>query len=465
MGLVDFAPTVVRSPSELGDVPDEAPLKLAGRVVGHRDGALIVADAWSHCLVRLPELEPPGGDLSDSNEPSSVPEGAWLVAFGTLRGGTLFASSYETFAGRPPTATSEHGRLAFSGRARALRARATATRVIREYFRQEGFVEVETPSLVPCPGLDTHVHSLGSVTRSDGAVDWLITSPELHLKRLVVGGMPRVYEIARCFRDEELGVHHEPEFTLVEWYRAFAGPSEVLADTEQLVARTVTALRGRPELSLPIAAVPNSTSTGTPGTSGPNTGAPNTGTPNTGTPSTGTPSTARRTIDVTPPFERLTVRQAFEKYARVRDAVALARDDETRYYEILVGEVEPALREERRPVFLTHYPLSQASLARVSAEDPTVAERFELYVAGLELCNGFAELTDPVEQRRRFEVERERRRRAGEPCYPLDERFLAALVEGMPPTTGNALGLDRLVLLATGVSELGLVQAFPAADR
>jgi lysyl-tRNA synthetase class 2 len=393
-------------------------VRLAGRVVALTEDGVVLADAWHHCPVTLPQ-DARGG----------LGEGCWLLVEGELAGGGITGRVLACFAGQAAGALGEQGRLAFTGRAQALLAREAVTRAVRAYFVEQGFLEVQTPSLVPCPGLDAHVHSLGSVERAAGERDWLITSPELHLKRLVVGGMPRVFELARCYRAEELGARHEPEFTLVEWYRAFATAEDVMADTEQLVARAAEAVGGARRLRL---------------TEG---------------------RGAAREIDVTPPFDRVTVRQAFARYAGVPDAVLLANEDPDRYFELLVGEVEPALAAEARPVFLTEYPLSQASLARVCPHDPTVAERFELYVGGLELCNGFGELTDPAEQRRRFEAEQSRRRAAGEPVYPLDERFLAALEEGLPPTAGNALGLDRLVLLAAGVPHLGLVQAFPSVDR
>ncbi|HSU39100.1 MAG TPA: amino acid--tRNA ligase-related protein, partial [Polyangiaceae bacterium] len=245
---------------------------------------------------------------------------------------------------------------------------------------------------------------------------------ELALKRLLVGGLPRIFELARVLRADEQGPLHEPEFTLLEWYRAFAGFEAVLADTERLVARVARRVRGRAELVLPDG----------------------------------------RRVDARPPFERLSVREAFRRHAGVADAAALAADDESRYFELLVGRVEPALERLTRPVFLLDYPLSQAALARPSPRDPSVAERFELYAGGVELSNGYGELTDPVEQARRFRAERRARRAAGRPTYPTDERFLAALREGMPPSSGNALGVDRLVMLVTGAKSIAEIVAFPA---
>jgi lysyl-tRNA synthetase class 2 len=250
---------------------------------------------------------------------------------------------------------------------------------------------------------------------------YLITSPELAMKRLLVGGLPRVFQLARVLRADEQGPLHEPEFTLLEWYRAFSGYDAVLADTEALLVHLAKRLRGRAELVTP----------------------------------------AGRKLSLRRPFPRVSVREAFRRYANVRDAAELAARDENRYFELLVARVEPALAALERPVFLLDYPVSQAALARPSPRDPTVAERFELYAGGIELSNGYGELTDPVEQARRFQAERAARRAAKRPVYPVDRRFLAALREGMPPASGNALGVDRLVLLLTGAASVADVIAFP----
>jgi lysyl-tRNA synthetase class 2 len=207
---------------------------------------------------------------------------------------------------------------------------------------------------------------------------------------------------------------------MLEWYRAFSGMLDVLADTEQVVASVVRELRGTRSVQIRGASV-----------------------------------------DVTPPFERVTVREAFKDYAGVADAADLAASDPDRYFDVLVGSVEPGLARLPRAVALTEFPITQAALARPCPHDPTVAERFEVYVGGVELCNGFGELTDPIEQRRRFEREYERRRRTGAPLHPIDEPFLAALAEGLPPSGGNALGFDRLVALALSAEKLQDVIAFP----
>ena len=168
-------------------------------------------------------------------------------------------------------------------------------------------------------------------------------------------------------------------------------------------------------------------------------------------------------VNLAEPFERITVAEAFARFANVEGdaAIAMASEDEDRFFRLLVDEVEPALSRLGKPVFLTDYPAPFASLARLSPKDPRVAERFELYVGPLEVCNGFGELTDPVEQRERFVRDQAHRREQGKAVYPLDERFLAALAEGMPPSTGNALGVDRLVALGLGARSIGDVTSFP----
>jgi lysyl-tRNA synthetase class 2 len=264
------------------------------------------------------------------------------------------------------------------------------------------------------PGLDLHVDAIAA----EGG--FLVTSPEHHMKRLLVGGMPRIFQLCHASRAGELGAMHEPEFAMLEWYRAFSGQDAVIADTEALVRRVAVALSGKPEIVLP----------------------------------------SGRRIALGAAFERITVREAFRRWAGVRDATRLADD---RFFELLVSAVEPALAALSRPVFLCEYPLAHASLARKKPGDPRVAERFELYLGGVELCNGFGELTDAREQRRRFERDRAARRRLHRPIYELDEKLLAALVEGMPPSGGNALGVDRLIALARGRAEIAAVMPFPAA--
>jgi lysyl-tRNA synthetase class 2 len=288
----------------------------------------------------------------------------------------------------------------------AERARALAS--ARAFFASRGYVEVETPVLVPSPGLDLHLDAFPV-----GASRFLSTSPEYQMKRLLVDGHARIFQITRAFRADEIGERHNPEFTILEFYRTHAGADAVMRDTEQLVARITGGLV----------------------------------------------RLGARAIDLRPPFARMTVSEAFRQFARA-DALDLAETDEDRYFRTLVDTVEPALAALDVGVFLTEYPATQASLARKKPGNPRVAERFELYVAGVELCNGFGELTDATEQRARFEQDRAERKKRGKPVYPVDERFLEALGRGMPESGGNAIGFDRLVALTCGTTKIEDVMAF-----
>lgn len=296
-----------------------------------------------------------------------------------------------------------------------LERRAELVRVVRDFFEARSFLEVETPTLVPSPGLDLHLDAFAV-----GTDRFLSTSPEYQMKRLLGAGYARIFQIAKAFRNNERGSRHNPEFTILEWYRAYAQVDDVMRDTEQLVARVTG---GRVTLG-------------------------------------------GRDVGCTPPFARMTVCEAFDRFAGTRpDAtLGMAERDEDAFFRLLVDRVEPALGALDHAVFLTDYPAPQASLARKKLDDPRVAERFELYLAGVELCNGFGELTDPVEQRARFERDRAERAAKGLPVYPIDAKFLGALERGMPPSAGNALGVDRLVALACGTTEIAEVMAFADED-
>ena len=228
--------------------------------------------------------------------------------------------------------------------------------------------------------------------------DWFLrASPELQMKKLLAAGMERIYQIGPCFRAGEKGRRHSPEFTMLEWYRANADYLDIARDAEELLAEI---LRPRRSAALP----------------------------------------------------RVTVREAYLRWAGW-DPVETW--DQDRFDFDMATKIEPNLPKE--PLFLTDYPAPAASLARLKSDDPRVAERWELYVNGIELANAFTELVDPVEQRRRFELAREERRALGEADYPLDEEFLDALAR-MPPSGGVALGVDRLVMLACGASSIADVQ-------
>jgi lysyl-tRNA synthetase class 2 len=305
-----------------------------------------------------------------------------------------------------------------------LSARAQALAAVRAFFAARGFVEVETPLLVPSPGLEIH---LDAVPAGEG---WLITSPEYQMKRLLAGGFERIYQVCKCFRGGEAGPHHASEFTMIEWYRAFADLDAIARDTQELVA----AVCG------------------------------------------GVARVGGRELDVTPPWPRITVANAMadhagveltggetaaELVAKVRDAGIDVADgtawDDT-FFAAFLARVEPALAALDRPIFVEDWPAPLAALAR--RKDPHTAARFEAYVGGIELANAFGELTDADEQRARFEDDLRIRRERNLAIYPIDDKLLAALAEGLPPSAGIALGFDRLVMLATGSPSIDGVLAF-----
>ena len=327
-----------------------------------------------------------------------------------------------------------------------LMARGAIARAVRAWFDEQGFAEVETAILQVSPGNETHLHAPRTeLTGGDGtrATRYLRTSPEFAAKKLLAAGEAKIFEFARVFRDRERGDLHLPEFTMLEWYRADASYDAVMADTVVVIAHAAQA-------------------TGI-----------------------GRFSFRGRTADPFAEPELLTVAQAFERFAEIdllatisngegdRAALAAAAgvrvrvtDDDTWsdiFSKLLVEHVEPNLGQGRLTV-LFEYPAPEAALARTKAADPRVAERFEVYACGVELANGFGELTDAAEQRRRFAADMdEKERRYGE-RYPLDEDFLAA-VAAMPPSSGVALGFDRLVMLASGALRVDQVVWTPPAGE
>ncbi len=317
-----------------------------------------------------------------------------------------------------------------------LETRGRIVEAIRAFFAAEGFVEVETPILQRSPGNEVHLSAFATErVAPDGARDrlYLHTSPEFSCKKLVAGGIPKLFTLARVFRNGERGRLHHPEFTMLEWYRAEA-PYETLIDDCAALVRAAAAAAGAARLGFDGHAV-----------------------------------------DPAAPVVRVTVAEVCRRHgidllatladpdrpdrdglaAMARAAgVRVAADDAWSdvFTRILVEKVEPSL-DPGRLTALTEYPAPEAALARRKPGDPRVAERFELFACGVELANAFGELTDADEQRRRFLADMdEKERRYGE-RHPIDEDLLAA-VAAMPPTAGIALGLDRLVMLATGARRI-----------
>lgn len=326
------------------------------------------------------------------------------------------------------------------------RARARLQGALRTHLGSRGFDEVETPCLVPAPGMEPHIRAFEApfVPEAGGAPRtlWLHSSPEYAMKRLLADGFERIFQFARVFRNGEVSATHNPEFTMLEMYRAGTDHTGIMEDLELAVEAGARALQ----------------------------------------PAGGTRAAWRgHFVDWSAPFDRVRVADAFgaagvdlESCAgdagRLREAARARGIDagpdgegfDDAFFRIFLHAVEPGLGLSR-PVYLTDWPASMAALARIRPDDPRWAQRFELYAAGLELANGFAELNDAAEQRRRLEEERELRRRMGRPVYPLDERFLEA-VGRMPDAGGVALGLDRLLMLLTGAERIRDVLLFPAED-
>ena len=325
-----------------------------------------------------------------------------------------------------------------------LLARSAIIKAVRGWFDEQGFAEVETAILQVSPGNETHLHAPRTELVGAGgtrATRYLRTSPEFACKKLLAAGERKIFEFARVFRDRERGALHLPEFTMLEWYRADASYDAVMADSVVVIAHAAQA-------------------TGI-----------------------GQFSFRGRFADPFAEPELLTVAAAFERFAAIdllativdgegdRARLAEAAKEKVRitcddtwsdiFSKVLVEHVEPNLGQGRLTV-LFEYPVPEAALARAKASDPRVAERFEIYACGVELANGFGELTDAPEQRRRFtQAMDEKQRRYGE-RYPLDEDFLDA-VEEMPEASGVALGFDRLVMLASGALKIDQVVWTPPA--
>lgn len=297
-------------------------------------------------------------------------------------------------------------------RKRALYRRAQIIQSIREFFIKGGFLEVETPFRIPAPAPESHIEAYE-------AEGWFLhTSPELCMKRLLAAGYERIFQVCRCWRHGERGERHLPEFTMLEWYRAEADYRQLMADCEGLLGCIAEKLElGR------------------------------------------TVRVGDRKVSLQPPWERLTVREAFDRYGTMSMDDALAADQ---FDDLMVRDIEPNLGWDA-PVFLHDYPRVHASLARTKKDDPTVAERFELYLGGLELANGFSELTDADEQRTRFEEEMATRARLSRKAYSMPEKFLAEL-ESMPESAGIALGVDRLVMVLLDLYRIDDVVTFTPED-
>ena len=295
-----------------------------------------------------------------------------------------------------------------AGRRKTLRQRALILREIKRFFVESAYLEIETPYRVPAPAPESHIDAISSG-------DWYLqTSPELCMKRLMAAGYEKIFQICRCWREGERGSRHLPEFTMLEWYRAGCDYQGLMKECEEMIRRVAASVGAGERLVY-----------------------------------------LDREIDLKGPWERISVKKAFERYSTVTTGEALLRDT---FDEVMVRDIEPRLGAGR-PTFIYDYPAERRALARLKEEDPTEAERFELYIGGLELANGFSELVDPQEQRSHFQEENDYRVSMGRAAYAISERFLEEL-GNMPPSAGIALGVDRLVMVFTDARRIDDVVAF-----
>ncbi|BDY06578.1 elongation factor P--(R)-beta-lysine ligase [Ferrimonas sp. YFM] len=308
-----------------------------------------------------------------------------------------------------------------------LRQRARLMASIRQFFAQRDVMEVDTPALSRAATTDLHLHSFDTRFVGPGAADgvplYLMTSPEFHMKRLLCAGSGAIYQLCKSFRNEEAGRHHNPEFTMLEWYRPGFDHHQLMDEMAQLLQVVLNCAEP----------------------------------------------------------ERLTYQQAFVQVTGLDplaadlealkfccrehglgDIADIEEDVDTLLQLLFSMVVEPVIGQER-PCFVFDFPASQAALARISPSDKRVAERFEVYFKGIELANGFHELSDADEQLRRFELDNSKRTLAGLPERPIDHRLIRALAAGLPDCAGVALGVDRLIMLALGENHIDAVTAFPVS--
>lgn len=279
---------------------------------------------------------------------------------------------------------------------------------MRGHFAALDYTEVETPVLVATPALEDYIDAVAACP------GYLRTSPELHMKRLMAQGLERIYQLGSCFRAGEHGLRHRVEFTMLEWYHAQLDYVQLRDHTTALLRAAAEAVWGQAQGTL-----------------------------------------AGQPFDFGGEPEVITVHEA---YARFAGESPEAADAAGRFDELMVSQIEPQLGRGR-PTFLVDYPIAHGALARAKADDPSLAERWELYLGGIEIANAYGELIDPAEQRRRFLATADLRRRDGRPVYPLDDAFLAAM-PALPPMAGCALGLDRLLMALVGADDIAAVRAF-----
>lgn len=286
--------------------------------------------------------------------------------------------------------------------------RARIIQAVRKFFIDQDYLEVETPCRIPAPAPEVHIDALASG-------DWFLqTSPELCMKQLLAAGYHRIFQICKCFRRKERGRRHLPEMTLLEWYTVGHDYMDMMDQCQDLV-RFVAQQTGLGNVLV----------------------------------------YQDQSIDLKNPWDRMTVAEAFDTFATTSLQTALS---DNCFDEKMTVEIEPHLGRQK-PLFLYDYPASGSALAKLKPSDQNLAERFELYIGSLELCNAFSELIDSMEQKERFEYEQNIRKLSGKQVYPMPDNFLDAL-KNMPEAAGNALGIDRLVMLFADTDKIDEVVAF-----
>ncbi|MCX6705039.1 MAG: EF-P lysine aminoacylase EpmA [Candidatus Woesebacteria bacterium] len=297
---------------------------------------------------------------------------------------------------------------------------------IRSFFKDQGFHEVFTPILVPVPSIEPNLEVFETQLRTSKGLKrqgYLIMSPEFSIKKLLTAGVGNCFEITKCFRnEEEVSRLHNTEFTMLEWYRIHADYTDVMKDFEHLFTEIIKDVNPKVDLS--------------------------------------EWEYQGEIYDLSLPWPRVSFEEAFAKYAGKK--IGDVKDED--FYKIFFNEVEPKLRESKKPVIIYDYPISQASLARKKESDPRFAERFEIFLAGVELGNCFSELTDAKEQKKRFEADLALRQAQSKTVYPIDEDLIEALKSGLPSVSGIAVGVDRLVMLAADVPTISETMFFPGEE-
>jgi len=293
-------------------------------------------------------------------------------------------------------------------RQKALQQRARILQEIRRFFSDRGYLEVETPHRIPAPAPESYIDAIASGT-------WFLhTSPEICMKRMLAAGYEKIFQLCRCWREGERGSQHIPEFTLLEWYRAGCDYKELMEECQDLILAVASGLGLEKKMTY-----------------------------------------RGQEIDLGGPWARISVEEAFQRCSQISMGEALEQD---LFDEIMVRDIEPRLGLEK-PIFIYDYPAQRRAMARLKRDDRTVAERFELYIGGLELANAFSELIDTEEQRKHLLQENANRHALGKPTYPMPEKFLGELAN-MPPSAGIALGVDRLVMVFLDAESIDEVVAF-----